>query len=74
MDRGKVPQCPETETKFKVVELTKWRDQCRVNGLTDPEATADTKRKAFTRAKDRLLDRDCIRAWDQFVWKVTDDD
>lgn len=58
----------------KVVELSRWRDQCRVNGLTDPEATADTQRKAFTRAKERLLDRDCIRVWDQFVWKVSDDD
>lgn len=58
----------------KVVELVKWRDQCCVRGLTDPEASSDTQRKAFTRAKERLLDRDCIRVWDQFVWKVSDGD
>ena len=58
----------------KIVELSAWRERCRVNGLTDPEASADTQRKAFTRAKERLLDRDYVRVWDQFVWKVTDDD
>ncbi len=57
----------------KVVEISKWRDHCRASGLTDPEARTDTQRKAFNRAKERLLDRDHIRVWDQFVWKVLDD-
>jgi len=58
----------------KSVELSKWREQCLVNGLTDAEASVDAKRKAFTRARERLLDCNHIRIWGQYVWKVAEDD
>lgn len=58
----------------KVVEISEWRDRCRLNGLTNADAAQDTRRKAFARAKERLLDSDHIRVWDRFVWKVSDKD
>jgi len=53
-----------------VVSISYWRDQCAANGLTDPDVNADTQRKAFTRAKERLLDRDYARIFGNYAWKV----
>ena len=58
---GRKRQGDQLPGNRKSVKLSQWREQCRGNGLTDPEATPDTQRKAFTRAKDRLIDRDIIR-------------
>jgi len=58
----------------QVVTLELWKAQCGIAGLTDPMANKDTQRKAFTRAKERLIDRDFIRVWQDFVWKVADND
>ena len=55
-----------------VVSINHWREQCIANGLTDPDAKPDAQRKAFTRAKERLLDRDYARIWGGYVWKVSD--
>ncbi|UWS79977.1 helicase RepA family protein [Phaeobacter sp. G2] len=56
------------------VALVRWRDQCEAFGLTEKDATKDAKRKAFDRAKQRLMDHDHIRVWGDFVWKVQADD
>jgi hypothetical protein len=56
----------------KVVEITHWRDMCDRHGLTDA-GTEAAKKKAFQRAKDALLDKDLIRQFDAFVWKVNAD-
>ena len=71
---GKVRHANQLPGNRKSVELARWREQCRKNGLTEPKASPDTQRKAFTRAKERLIDRDVIRVWGDFVWTVSDDD
>ncbi|MGR3513495.1 MAG: AAA family ATPase [Paracoccaceae bacterium] len=58
----------------KVVKISEWRDQCQVNGLTNPQATADAQRKAFTRAMNQLVDSGRIRVWEEFVWREANDD
>lgn len=54
----------------KVVESTKWKEQCRVTGLTKSQATQDTKRKAFIRAKNGLIAKSAIGCFEEFVWKL----
>ena len=55
------------------VEIAKWREEAHLAGLVDPDATPTTKSKAFTRAREKLLDADLIRFHGDFVWIVTKD-
>lgn len=65
-------------TNRKVVHVHQWRDACAKHGLAstsdeDPKKKADAERKAFTRAKDRLMDLDAVRIFGDYVWRVQDD-
>jgi hypothetical protein len=56
----------------KCVSLEKWRDACGVHGLTKG-ASESAGRVAFLRAKDKLLDVNAIRIFDEWVWSAADD-
>lgn len=56
-----LPACP-------VVELDQWREYCHRHGLSD--GTAEARKKAFQRAKDRLHEQGAIRVFDGFVWRA----
>lgn len=63
----------------KVVHVHKWREACAKHGLAstsddDPKKKADAERKAFTRAKERLMDLDAARVVCDHAWAVRDDD
>lgn len=53
------------------VEVSKWRNEVHLAGLVDPDATTSTKSKAFTRAREALLDADLARFHGDFVWLVS---
>eukprot|EP00918_Siedleckia_nematoides_P046275 GHVU01101453.1.p1 GENE.GHVU01101453.1~~GHVU01101453.1.p1 ORF type:complete len:375 (+),score=27.24 GHVU01101453.1:26-1150(+) len=57
-----------------VVHNLEWREQCDKNGLTKVDARLDTKRKAFERAKNRLLSLNSIGICGDYVWKIQNDD
>ncbi len=59
------PPCP-------VVLVDQWRGSCDRHGLTDADK-ADTRKKAFHRVRDGLLDKGIIRIFDGHVWRVFDD-
>lgn len=60
------PPCP-------VVLVEHWRASCDRHGLTDSTDKADTRKKAFYRVRDGLLDKGIIRTLEGHVWRVFDD-
>ena len=64
---------PHLPSNTKVVELSKWKTECIVRGITDSE-NPDSQRKAFDRVKSHLIEKDRVRIYDRYVWKVFDDE
>ena len=72
-DHGQKRHVSEYPSSRPCVHLD-WKEMCQRKGLTDPGATTNAQRKAFSRAKDKLMDGDHIRIQDDYVWKVAKDD
>lgn len=56
----------------KCVALDVWKLACKSHGLTNGKSES-ADRVAFQRAKDKLLDVNAIRIFNDFVWSVYDD-
>ena len=56
------PSCP-------VVTIAQWQEWCDRHGLSDSDNT-DSRRRAFSRAKDTLMERGLVRQFDKCVWKT----
>jgi hypothetical protein len=57
----------------KVVSIDQWRSACAAHGLTSGSSDS-AARTAFKRAKDRLIDLDLVRGFNDHFWKVRGDD
>lgn len=69
VEHGKRMQDTTNFPARKVVSEAEWRAMCDRHGLTSTDST-EARRKAFTRARDALMEKHVIRAFDGFIWKV----
>ena len=56
-----------------VVSSEQWRNACAAHELTTG-SSANAASMAFKRAKDRLIELDLVRGFNDYFWKVQDDD
>ena len=56
----------------RVVPLTLWRTYCRSGGLSEGD-NDDAFKKAWKRARERLLSAGIIKVWDGLVWIVSNE-
>ncbi|GAB5350747.1 helicase RepA family protein [Qipengyuania sp. 483] len=56
-----------------VVSIDHWREACAAHELTTGSSES-AARTAFKRAKDRLIELDEVRGFNDYFWKVQDDD
>lgn len=59
--------CPDIPARTKVVPLDKWRERAYSAGISESD-TDDSKRKAFKRAYDKLVETEKICVWNSLVW------
>ena len=57
---------------MKVVSMENWRHKCAEHGLTTG-GSPSAARTAFKRAKDRLIELDLVRGFNDYFWRVTHD-
>ena len=63
----------EDHPKAPCVPLSRWREICDIHDLSDTD-DRDNKRRVFNHNKAKLLKQNLIRIFDDFVWKVHNDD
>lgn len=68
---GEIRLGSEWPQNRKVVDRTKWRVRCDAHGLTSG-ASESAGRTAFNRAKDRLIEANRVRIFNDYAWLVYD--
>ena len=63
---------PDWPSNRKVVDRTKWRERCDAHGLTSG-ASESAARTAFNREKDRLIEANKVRIYNNYVWLACDE-
>jgi hypothetical protein len=53
---------------LKVAPEEAWRAGCYQAGIAESDAEADSKRRAFSRARNQLLDLEVVATFEGFVW------
>jgi hypothetical protein len=53
---------------LKVAPEEAWRAGCYQAGIAESDAEADSKRRAFSRARNQLLDMEVVGTFEGFVW------
>jgi hypothetical protein len=72
IESGKTLAGPNYQSR-PVVSLTDWKAMCVNHGITGSDKP-DTIDKAFTRAKDKLIEAGKVRQFGAYAWKAQDDD
>lgn len=70
-EHGEVKTGPDYPHSRKCVPLERWRELCRVHGLTEGESES-AERVAFGRVKTKLLELNEVRIFRGYVWSVRD--
>ena len=70
---GRTDMGPDYPRGVKVVSIEQWRSACAAHELTTGSSDS-AARTAFMRAKDRLIDHDLVRGFNNHFWKVRGDE
>jgi len=70
-EHGRTDMGDDYPAGVTVVSLDDWRDKCAQHELTTGSSDS-AARQAFKRAKDRLLELDKVRGFNEYFWRVSE--
>ena len=73
-DHGEAVEGRDYPHNRKAVKTGRWRHAFGQHGLSGDGTSPDAARKAFSRAKEKLIDENYIREFNDLVWVVADED
>jgi hypothetical protein len=70
-EHGRTNMGPDYPAGVTVVSMADWRDKCAQHELTTGSSDS-AARQAFRRAKDRLLELNMVRGFNEYFWRVSE--